>query len=372
MTVAHNIPRDEAQNSYGFTTLQAVIPQACFSRSVAKGLLVLIAAFGVYAISTAAVYLSNTWWFLIIAAIARGLTIGPIFIVGHDACHDSLTQHSRLNRVLGQFAFLPSLHSFTAWKFRHNFIHHRHTQILERDSGYPPLTPAEYATLSSWQRRSYRASRTALFAGLLYFPEWLKHHLLVSGSNRKAFRKAGDYFWLDHALVMASLALEIALFAGAFAHLGLLPAPNFAPWIMLFFGIVVTQFVWNWQMGFVTFLHHFHPQVKWYNEADCPSPAKRQLVSTVHMRFPAGTNWVMLNILEHTAHHVDPKIPLYNLPRAQAALNKAFPADVRQEPMTISAALRAFKVCKLWDVEKQTWVGFEKPNLTRLGGSHER
>ncbi len=128
---------------------------------------------------------------------------------------------------------------------------------------------------------------------------------------------------------------------------------------MLFFGIIVTQFVWNGQMGFVTFLHHFHPQVKWYCEADAPPAATRQLVSTVHMAFPAGTNWGMLNILEHTAHHIDPKIPLYNLPRAQTALNKAFANDIRQERMTLRAALNAFAVCKLWDVERQCWVGFD-------------
>jgi acyl-lipid omega-6 desaturase (Delta-12 desaturase) len=349
----------QQQNQYTFDDLRAAIPAHCFSRSTLKGLLALFVAFAVYGGATVVLYTANAWWILVVAAIVRGLTIGPTFIVGHDACHDSLTPHSRLNRFLGQLAFLPSMHSFTAWKYRHNFIHHRHTQILELDSGYPPLTVTEYAALSIAKQMLYRASRTAVFAGLLYFPEWLTKQLLPSATNRAAYKKAGNYFAADYVLIVMWLLLEIALFSGLFAYVGVVPEGKYSPIVMLFFGIIVTQFVWNWQMGFVTFLHHFHPDVKWYREAEAPPAATRQLTSTTHMGFPAGTSWAMLNILEHTAHHIDPKIPLYHLPKAQAALNKAFAKDIRQERMTLSAALRAFSVCKLWDVEGQRWVGFD-------------
>ncbi len=342
-----------------FADLQKAVPRACFSRSVLKGLLALLTAFVVYGAFTAILYTANSWWLLVVAAVLRGLTIGPTFIVGHDACHDALTPYPKLNRVIGQSAFLPSLHTFTAWKLRHNFIHHRHTQILERDNGYPPLTVAEYGALTKWKKMRYRVSRSILGAGLLYSPEWFSKHMVPTREDRVSYKKAGAYFGLDQALVFIWILLEAALFSGLLADAGWLRQPHFSPFIMLFFGIVLTQFVWNWQMGFVTFLHHFHPQVKWYTEREAPPAAVRQLVSTVHMAFPAGTNWAMLNIFEHTAHHIDPKIPLYNLPRAQAALNKAFAGDIRQERMTLSAALKAFSVCKLWDADRQCWVGFE-------------
>lgn len=40
---------------------------------------------------------------------ACGLLIGRLFILGHDACHQSLTRHRRLNRWLERLVFLPSL-----------------------------------------------------------------------------------------------------------------------------------------------------------------------------------------------------------------------------------------------------------------------
>jgi acyl-lipid omega-6 desaturase (Delta-12 desaturase) len=362
-------PSNLGPNVHSFEAFRAAIPQNCFVRSVPLGVAAMVAALGVYTIATAVLYTASVWWLLVIGAIARGLTIGPIFIVGHDACHDALTPFPKLNRVLGQVAFLPSMHSFTAWKNRHNFTHHRHTQILELDSGYPPLTPAQYNDLPRVRKLAYRASRSAAFVGWLYFPEWLSAHFLPDKAMRAEHKKAGRYFALDHFLIMSWLGLELALFSGLAAKAGWVSAPHFPVWVMLLFGVFVTQFVWNWQMGFVTFLHHFHPQVSWYREAEAPPAATRQLTSTVHMSFPAGTHWAMLNILEHTAHHIDPKIPLYHLPRAQAALNAEFSADIRQERMTPAAALRAFSVCKLWDAEQHKWAGFKRADKDKAIGA---
>ena len=77
-------------------------------------------------------------------AAATGIAIARLFLIGHDACHDALSPSSRFNHWVGQLCFLPSWHSFTAWKVRHNHIHHRHTNILEWDSAYPPMSPEQY------------------------------------------------------------------------------------------------------------------------------------------------------------------------------------------------------------------------------------
>jgi acyl-lipid omega-6 desaturase (Delta-12 desaturase) len=303
-------------------------------------------------------YTANSWWALVLFAVIRGLTIGPTFIVGHDACHEALTPSPRWNRVLGQMALLPSWHSFTAWRYRHNFIHHRHTQILELDDGYPPADAAQFLRMSGMQRLHYRLSRTIPFAGFLYFPEWLHQQFLPDAASRKAYQLAGRYFALDYALILLWMACEIALFAGAFALMGWVVPSHFSPAVMLFFGIVVTQFFWNWEMGFVTYLHHFHPDVAWHRECDAPRAAERQLISTVHMKFPAGLNWGLFNILEHTVHHIEPEIPLYRLAKAQAALKEAFPGQVTQVPFSLSAVWRTFAVCKIWDPELRRWTGY--------------
>ena len=43
------------------------------------------------------------------AGAIAGMVIGRLFILGHDACHQSLTPYRWLNRWIGRLVFLPSL-----------------------------------------------------------------------------------------------------------------------------------------------------------------------------------------------------------------------------------------------------------------------
>jgi len=47
--------------------------------------------------------------------LAAGFMIGRIFIIGHDACHQSLTPHRTLNKWLGRIAFLYVLVLYVAF-----------------------------------------------------------------------------------------------------------------------------------------------------------------------------------------------------------------------------------------------------------------
>jgi len=50
------------------------------------------------------VYFESIWIKLLLALFA-GFVIGRIFILGHDACHQSFTPHRGLNKLLGRLAF---------------------------------------------------------------------------------------------------------------------------------------------------------------------------------------------------------------------------------------------------------------------------
>ena len=61
-----------------------------------------------FALITGTIALESVW-LKVLCALAAGFVIGRLFIIGHDACHQSLTPHRELNKVLGRIAFLPSL-----------------------------------------------------------------------------------------------------------------------------------------------------------------------------------------------------------------------------------------------------------------------
>ena len=73
----------------------------------AISLLILDSLFWVLSIA-ATVYFENILVKILFGVIA-GFVTGRIFILGHDACHQSFTAHRTLNKVLGRIAFLPSL-----------------------------------------------------------------------------------------------------------------------------------------------------------------------------------------------------------------------------------------------------------------------
>jgi omega-6 fatty acid desaturase (delta-12 desaturase) len=125
---------------------------------------------------------------------------------------------------------------------------------------------------------------------------------------------------------------------------------------LLAVGVVVPQLLWNWLMGFVVFLHHTHPRVPWYgNERDWTFYAG-QIQSVVHVELPRPVELVLHNIMEHTAHHVDPRIPLYNLEDAQKTLETAYGGDIVVVPFTWRGFFHTLRTCRLFDYENHRWL----------------
>src|SRR5262249_32646346 len=130
-------------------------------------------------------------------------------------------------------------------------------------------------------------------------------------------------YFFDIVLVTLFLALEIglALFAGSATSMT-------ARLYSVFCLVIVPYLFWNWVMAFVTLQHHTHPSVAWFATKEEWNFFNGQVRGTVHVTLPRPIEMLFQNILEHTAHHVDPKIPLYNLPVSQKELEREFKEDI--------------------------------------------
>ena len=71
-----------------------------------------------------------------------------------------------------------------------------------------------------------------------------------------------------------------------------------------------------------------------------------------------GFNLFFHHILVHVPHHVDMRIPFYELPMAAHAIAAAYPDLVREQRLSLREYWRTTKRCKLYDFEHGTWLPF--------------
>lgn len=287
----------------------------------------------------------------VLTGIAVGLVIGRLFILGHDACHQSFTPHRRLNRWLGRLVFMPSLTPYSLWDVGHNVVHHGYTNLKDFDFVWQPLSLETYQRLPAWRQALERVYRSGWAPWLYYALEiWWKRMYFPS---RQLMPTRRSIFNADGLLVTGvAAAWVLGLVYAAFA------TGQSVLWL-LGVGFALPLFVWNALIGFVVYVHHTHTSVDWYdNKADW-SAASPFVSTTVHLTFGSGVGTFLHHIMEHTAHHVDMSVPLYRLKQAQALLEARLPGRIIVQPFSWAWYARTASACKLYDFEQRCWTDFK-------------
>ena len=298
----------------------------------------------------ATVTVENFWLKLLIALFA-GFMIGRIFILGHDACHQSYTPHKTLNKILGRLAFLPSLTPYSLWEVGHNVVHHGQTNLKGFDFVWAPLSLEEYEQLSTGRKILERVYRSGLGPAVYYFIEiwWNKMYF----PNKKSMPATRPAFLWDNVLVSVFGVIWItALWWSALAT-------DQSITLTIVMGFVIPFIFWNAMIGFVVYVHHTHPSVSWYSDKSEWMRAQPFVSTTVHLVFPFRWGAWMHHIMEHTAHHVDMSVPLYKLKQAQAKLEEMLPGRIIVQKFSWAWYFHTAKLCKLYDTTNKCWLDFK-------------
>ena len=337
-------------------TIRDALPSMSRERSTLQGFAYFAVSAVAYLVLLIAIAWAEHWVTRVLVAVACGLSVAILFVVGHDACHGSLTPSTVVNGWLGRIAFLPSLHPYAAWEYSHNALHHGFTNLRGKDPVYCPMTVEEYRATPRWRQRLERVYRSVPGLLPLYLAEiWWKLEIAPSAEHRKHIRKRGSYGF-DRAIVLAyspALAILLGIVArtqGATVSdaLGIALIATTIPFL-----------TFAWLIGFATFQHHTHPRVLWYANVDEWNFYRSQLQGTVHVVFPQWIERLLHNIMEHTAHHVDTKVPLYHLTGAQRQLEMAFGDEVITESFSLAGLRRTFRTCRLYDYARHQWLDFD-------------
>jgi omega-6 fatty acid desaturase (delta-12 desaturase) len=271
---------------------------------------------------------------LLLAIPAAGFQVRT-FILFHDCTHGSFLPTKRANAWLGAVLGLMVLAPYRQWRHDHA-IHHATAGDLDRRGvgDVPTLTVAEYAARSRTGRFAYRMFRNPLVMfGLGPIVAMMIGPRIASRSQRPRLR---------HSVLGTDLALAVVI-GGLCWLIGwkdflLIWAPSSL--------LAGSAGIW------LFYVQHQFEDAYWKQSSDW-SYVDAALQGSSYLKLPKVLQFFSGNIGLHHVHHLNSKIPNYNLQRAHDE-NPIF----HQVPvLTLRDGLRAMRL-KLWDESRGTLVTF--------------
>ena len=271
---------------------------------------------------------------LALAIPAAGFLV-RVFVVFHDCAHTSLLPWHRANVVLGTVLGLFVLAPYRRWRYDHA-VHHATSGDLDRRGvgDIVTLTVAEYGARSWRGRLSYRLIRNPLVMfGLGPVFAMVVGPRIVAKDATPRMRNS----------VLATDAALAAVVVGACWLIGV---PAFlivwAPAALLAGSIGIWLF----------YVQHQFEDAYWQNSEEwCYDDAA--LRGSSHLKLNPILQFFTGNIGLHHVHHLNARIPNYNLQRA----HESTPAFATVPTLSVWDGLRSVRF-KLWDEQAGRLVTF--------------
>lgn len=234
---------------------------------------------------------------LLVAIPTAGFAVRT-FIVFHDCGHGSFLPTKRANRMVGIFTGLLVLNPFYAWNHEHARHHASSGDLDRRGLGdVETWTVAEYQSKSLLGRLGYRLIRSpfVLFTVGSLWALALEPRMLPLRGRSRSFRShlftnfgvialVGALVWAIGWRAFLEIELPVALLAGAAG-------------IWLFY------------------VQHQFEDAYWTRSGEW-SYADAALKGSSYLKLPKVLQFFSGNIGLHHVHHLNPRIPNYNLQRA--------------------------------------------------------
>jgi omega-6 fatty acid desaturase (delta-12 desaturase) len=271
---------------------------------------------------------------LLLAIPTAGFLV-RVFVVFHDCSHGSLFPSKKANVRVGKVLGLFVLSPFCRWRHDHA-VHHATSGDLDRRGvgDIITLTVSEYRARSWRGRVGYRLLRNPLvmFGVGPVFAMVVGPRIVARGARR---RMRNSVLGTDVALAIIAGALGWLMGWQAFLIV-------WAPAALLAGSIGIWLF----------YVQHQFEDAYWENGSEW-SYADAAMRGSSYLKLPKVLQFFTGNIGLHHVHHLNARIPNYNLQRAHDA-NPIFAAV---PTLSLADGLQAIKF-KLWDEHAGRLVTF--------------
>lgn len=279
--------------------------------------------------------LSVSYWLALpFLVVASGFLIRT-FILFHDCCHGSFFASKRANDIVGTLLGVLTLVPYRQWKNSHARHHATSGNLDKRGVGdIWILTVEEYEAASAWKKLAYRFYRNPLVMfglGPIYV-FLIQYRFNVKGARRKER-------WNTYVTNL----LIVGLYASMIGAIGwqaflLVQGPIF----------FVSGMLGIW----LFYVQHQFEDSYFENEAEW-SYVQAAVEGSSYYKLPRVLQWITGNIGFHHVHHLNPKVPNYNLEKA----HEATPPLQHAAMITLGTSLRSLRF-RLWDEQGKTFVSY--------------
>jgi omega-6 fatty acid desaturase (delta-12 desaturase) len=291
-----------------------------------------------YIILMVAMYysLEISYWLTLTLAIPTAGFLVRIFIIFHDCGHGSFFKSHKANTIVGYFTGIINYAPYHGWRYNHAQHHATCSDLDRRGIGDVwTLTKQEYLDLSAGSKLGYRLYRHP-FVLFVLGPIWL---FLINHrfSPRDAKKRERRSVWLTNLGIIIMVA-TLSLFIGIKAYL-LIQLP-----VLLIGGM---SGIW------LFYVQHQYEDVYW-NRHDAWDFQDAALEGSSFYKLPAILQWFTGNIGFHHVHHLNARIPNYNLQRCHEKI--ALFREVK--PLRFFTSLKSLRF-RLYDEELGRMIGFK-------------
>lgn len=299
----------------------------------------LVNTMGPYAILAYALYLSLgvSYWLTSALCVIEAAFLVRIFIIFHDCAHGSFLKSRVLNDLVGAIAGTLTFTPYHYWRRRHGVHHATAGDLDRRGSGDVwTMTAQEYLQSSRWRRLGYRLMRNPIFLFCIA-PVFL--FVVVQRFCRRSVSPAErrSVYWTN--LAIAGIAVAASAVVGIKTYL------------LIQLGVMaLAGAAGTW----LFYVQHQFDGVYW-QRGEKWNYLSAALQGSSYYKLPSLLRWFSGNIGFHHIHHLNPRIPNYNLQRCHNA-GRLFR---HVKPVTLLSSLKCLSF-RLWDEQSQQLVGFRQ------------
>jgi len=314
--------------------------------SAARACWQILNSVGVYAAIWFAMALTAglSWWLTMALAVLAAVMFIRVFIIFHDCGHGSFFGSRAANNAWGFVTGVLTFTPYDHWRGEHA-IHHGTTGNLDRRGvgDVWTMTVREYEKSPWWKRWAYRVARNPLIllaiAPLVMFV--FEHRVPSARATTRERRSV----WLTTLCIVGwGAAMSCAL------------------GFLTYLAVQLTILAVAGGVGVWLFYSQHQFEGTYWQRGEDWSYEDAAFRGTAFLKLPRVLQWITGNIGFHHVHHLDSRIPNYNL----QACHESHPLFERVAPTTMLRSLRAFGL-KLWDEASGKLVRFRRLGRARRG-----